>query len=73
MFARFSPDGKQLAFTGQYDGNTEVYVMPAEGGTPKRLTFTATLGRDEVVRPHGAQQHRHGLEGQRRTSSSARG
>ncbi|MEI6356315.1 MAG: hypothetical protein WCP53_04355, partial [Verrucomicrobiota bacterium] len=32
MFPRFSPDGKTLAFTGQYDGNTEVYVMPAEGG-----------------------------------------
>jgi tricorn protease len=48
MFARFSPDGKQIAFTGQYDGNTEVYLMPAEGGTPKRLTYTATLGRDDV-------------------------
>jgi tricorn protease len=48
MFARFSPDGKQIAFTGQYDGNTEVYVMPSEGGTPKRLTYTATLGRDDV-------------------------
>jgi tricorn protease len=48
MFARFSPDGKKLAFTGQYDGNTEVYVMPAEGGTPKRLTWTATLPRDDV-------------------------
>jgi tricorn protease len=48
MFARFSPDGKHIAFTGQYDGNTEVYVMPAEGGTPKRLTYTATLGRDDV-------------------------
>lgn len=48
MFARFSPDGKWLAFTGQYDGNTEVYLMPAEGGVPKRLTYTATLGRDDV-------------------------
>jgi tricorn protease len=48
MFARFSPDGKQLAFTAQYDGNTEVYLMPAAGGVPRRLTFTATLGRDEV-------------------------
>src|SRR5207244_11350386 len=48
MFARFSPDGKHLAFTGQYDGNTEVYRMPAEGGTPVRLTYTATLGRDDV-------------------------
>jgi tricorn protease len=48
MFARFSPDGKQIAFTGQYDGNTEVYVMPAEGGSPRRLTYTATLARDDV-------------------------
>lgn len=48
MFARFSPDGKWLAFTGQYDGNTEVYLMPAEGGVPQRLTYTATLGRDDV-------------------------
>lgn len=48
MFPRFSPDGKWLAFTGQYDGNTEVYLMPAEGGVPRRLTYTATLGRDDV-------------------------
>ena len=48
MFAHFSPDGKQIAFTGQYDGNTEVYLMPAEGGVPKRLTFTATIDRDDV-------------------------
>jgi tricorn protease len=47
-FPRFSPDGSQIAFTSQYDGNTEVYVMPAEGGTPKRLTITATLGRDDI-------------------------
>lgn len=47
-FARFSPDGKQIAFTAQYDGNTEVYLMPAQGGLPQRLTFTATLGRDDV-------------------------
>jgi tricorn protease len=48
MFARFSPDGKSIAFTGQYDGNTEVYAMPATGGVPRRLTTTATLGRDDV-------------------------
>ncbi len=48
MFPRFSPDGKWIAFTGQYDGNTEVYLIPSEGGIPKRLTFTATLGRDDV-------------------------
>lgn len=48
IFPRFSADGTQLAYTAQYDGNTEVYVMPADGGTPKRLTYTATLGRDDV-------------------------
>jgi len=47
-FPRFSPDGKQIAFTSQYDGNTEVYVMPADGGVPKRLTTSATLGRDDI-------------------------
>ncbi len=47
-FPRFSADGTQLAFTSHYDGNTEVYVMPAEGGAPKRLTTTATLGRDDI-------------------------
>lgn len=48
MFPRFSPDGRHLAFTAQYDGNTEVYVMPADGGVPRRLTYTATLERDDV-------------------------
>ncbi len=48
MFPRFSPDGQSLAFTGQYDGNTEVFLIPATGGTPKRLTFTPTLGRDDI-------------------------
>ncbi len=37
--ARFSPDGKLIAFTGQYDGGYNVYVMPAEGGVPKRITY----------------------------------
>jgi tricorn protease len=47
-FPHFSPDGTQLAFTSQYDGNTEVYAMPGEGGVPKRLTTSATLGRDDI-------------------------
>ncbi|MEA3494805.1 MAG: PDZ domain-containing protein [Bacteroidota bacterium] len=49
MFARFSPDGKNIAFTGGYDGNREVYIMPAIGGEPQRITFTATLGRDDIA------------------------
>ncbi|MGZ5024238.1 MAG: S41 family peptidase, partial [Chthoniobacterales bacterium] len=47
-FPRFSTDGTQLAFTSQYDGNTEVYAMPADGGVPKRLTTSATIGRDDI-------------------------
>ena len=38
-FARFSPDGSQIAFMGEYDGAREAYVMPSAGGTPKRLTY----------------------------------
>src|ERR1700733_13572451 len=43
----FSPDGKWIAFTGQYDGHTDVYIVPATGGVPKRLTFHP--GPDEAV------------------------
>ena len=38
-FAKFSPDGKWIAFTGEYDGNSDVYVMPLAGGEPMRLTY----------------------------------
>ncbi len=39
LFPKFSPDGKTIAFTGQYDGDQSVYVMPVAGGEPKRLTY----------------------------------
>ncbi len=45
--ARFSPDGKWIAFTGRYDGPSQVYLIAAEGGTPRRLTWgnnTTVLG-----------------------------
>ena len=48
MFAKYSPDGISIAFTGEYDGNREVYLMPANGGVPVRLTYTSTNGRDEL-------------------------
>lgn len=43
----FSPDGTLIAFTGEYDGNEDVYVIPAAGGIPKRLTTHP--GSDQVV------------------------
>jgi tricorn protease len=39
LFPKFSPDGKWIAFTGQYDGNFNVYVMSSEGEQPRQLTF----------------------------------
>jgi tricorn protease len=47
-FAHYSPDGKTIAFTAEYDGNREVYVMPAGGGEPKRVTYTSTNPRDDM-------------------------
>ncbi len=35
----YSPDGSLIAYTGTYDGNTDVYVVPAAGGEPTRLTY----------------------------------
>src|SRR5215813_4157348 len=39
VFPKLSPDGKTIAFTGQYDGNVDAYTIPVEGGTPTRLTW----------------------------------
>ena len=51
---KFSPDGKLLAFSAQYAGNVDVYVVPAEGGEPKRLTW------------HPGARHRPGLDARRK-------
>lgn len=56
LFPKFSPDGKWIAFMGQYDGNFNVYVMPSGGGQPKQLTFLPDIGQ---VPP----SHRRGCEG----------
>ncbi|MBR4789168.1 MAG: PDZ domain-containing protein, partial [Bacteroidales bacterium] len=47
-FAHYSPDGRTIAFTAEYDGNREVYVIPAEGGEPRRVTYTSTNARDDM-------------------------
>jgi len=44
LFAKFSPDGRSIAFTGQYGGDEQVYVMPASGGEPRQLTFYPATG-----------------------------
>src|SRR5438046_8156278 len=47
MYPRFSPDGRWVAFSSNRYGNNDVFVVPAAGGSPKRLTFHS--GNDEVV------------------------
>ena len=44
LFAKFSPDGQWIAFTGQYDGDEQVYVVPTAGGAPRQLTFYPAAG-----------------------------
>jgi len=44
VFGKFSPDGKWIAFTGQYDGDEQVYVISASGGEPKQLTYYPARG-----------------------------
>lgn len=61
-FPRFSPDGTQIAFQGEYDGARQAYVISAEGGAPKRLSNTANFrgvsgwtpdGKNVVFRARG--------------------
>jgi len=46
-YPSFSPDGRTIAFSGQYDGNQDVYVISIEGGEPRRLTWHPDA--DEVI------------------------
>ena len=50
IFPKFSPDGSLIAFTGEYDGNTDVYVMNADGSNIHRVTYHP--GGDIVVGWH---------------------
>ena len=44
LFARFSPDGRWIAFSGEYAGTRQVYLMPSEGGVPRQLTYCPDVG-----------------------------
>lgn len=47
LYPKFSPDGAAVAFSGNYEGNTDIYTIPSKGGVPKRLTHHPD--RDLVV------------------------
>ncbi|MGZ5432503.1 MAG: S41 family peptidase, partial [Thermoanaerobaculia bacterium] len=51
---RFSPDGKWIAFSGEYDGNTDVYIVASEGGVPQRLTWHPGEDLPQGFTPDGA-------------------
>lgn len=44
LFGKFSPDGQHVAFTGQYEGDEQVYVIPTAGGEPRQLTYYPAAG-----------------------------
>src|SRR6056297_1720926 len=44
LFPKISPDGKWIAFSAQYGGNRQVFVMPSEGGEPRQLTYYNDVG-----------------------------
>jgi tricorn protease len=44
LFGKFSPDGAHIAFTGQYGGDEQVYVIASGGGAPQQLTFYPAPG-----------------------------
>ena len=50
LFPKISPDGKWIAFSGEYSGSRQIFVMPSTGGTPRQLTFYNSVG---VMPPRG--------------------
>jgi len=44
LFPKISPDGQWIAFSGEYSGSRQIFVMPANGGTPKQLTYYNSIG-----------------------------
>src|SRR5688572_24553579 len=52
-FPRFSPDGSKVAFSGNYDGNVDIYVIPVLGGVPNRITYHGMADRLNDWYPDG--------------------
>lgn len=55
LFPKFSPDGKTIAFSAEYNGTRQVYSMPISGGMPKQLTWYNDVG---VMPPRGGFDYR---------------
>ncbi|MBT8047740.1 MAG: protease [Xanthomonadales bacterium] len=55
LFPKFSPDGSRIAFSAEYNGTRQVFVMPAGGGTPQQLTWYNDVG---VMPPRGGFDYR---------------
>lgn len=56
LFPKISPDGKWIAFSGEYSGTRQIYVVSVKGGTPKQLTFYNDAGV-EGLPPRGGFDH----------------
>ena len=52
-YPRFSPDGSEIAFTASYNGNEDVFVVPATGGIPTRVTYQSHADRMVAWHPDG--------------------
>jgi tricorn protease len=55
LYPKFSPDGRWIAFSAEYSGTRQVWVMPASGGTPRQLTFYSDVGS---MPPRGGTDYR---------------
>ena len=55
LYPKFSPDGRWIAFSGEYDGTRQVYVIPVEGGVPRQLTWYNDVG---PMPPRGGTDYR---------------
>lgn len=55
LYPKFSPDGSRIAFSAEYNGTRQVYVMPATGGEPRQLTWYTDAG---PMPPRGGTDYR---------------
>ncbi len=54
IYPKISPDGNWIAFSGEYSGSRQIFVMPSKGGTPRQLTYYNDVG---MMPPRGGFDH----------------